>query len=154
MGGDELDRISAAIASLMRVAESDRVHAARLAATGLDLSRTELRILGVLDGHEAHTGTVLSSMLHVSQPTASRTLRRLEADGYVQRTDDAGDGREVRYQSTTRGRTASRRFEARQKEELAMALAHLPPGRRRDLAALLEEFVAGTYALPQVRRRA
>jgi DNA-binding MarR family transcriptional regulator len=150
---DELDRISDAVAALMRVAHSDRVHAVRLAATGLELSRTELRFLAVIDEIGPLTGTALSSMLHVSQPTASRTLRRLEADGLVRPVTEQHDAREVRYQLTAAGRSTSRRFEARQKEELAMALAHLPRARRRELATLLEEFVAGMYGSAGKRRR-
>jgi DNA-binding MarR family transcriptional regulator len=141
---DDLQRISRAIGALMRVAESERVHAARQRGTGSELSRTELRFLAVVNELGPLPVTSLGSVLHLSQPTASRTLRRLEDGGLVQRHTDT-DGRVVRFGITPTGRRVWQRFEAFMARQLDDSLAAMPPGRRRELADLLEQLVEGTH---------
>lgn len=143
--GDEVQRISRAIGDLMRVASSDRVHAARQRATGVDLSQTELRFLAVVDETGPSPVTELGAVLHLSQPTASRTLRRLEDEGLVRRRVDAADGRVARYGITPDGRRLRTRFEAYMAEQLDGALETMSAERRTELAALLEELVVGTH---------
>lgn len=145
MTGSELERISRSIGDLMRVAASERVHAARQRATGVDLSQTELRFLAVVDEAGPSPVTTLGAVLHVSQPTASRTLRRLEDEGLVRRRVDEADGRVARYDITAAGRRVRVRFEAYMAEQLDGALASMSAERRSELAALLEELVAGTH---------
>jgi DNA-binding MarR family transcriptional regulator len=141
---DDLQRISRAIGGLMRVAESERVHAARQRGTGIDLSRTEIRFLAVVNDQGPLPVTTLGSMLHLSQPTASRTLRRLEDEGLVQRHTDT-DGRVVRFGITATGRRVWQRFESFMAQQLDESLAAMPRDRRRDLADLLEQLVEGTH---------
>lgn len=142
---NDVQRISRAIGDLMRVASSDRVHATRQWATGIDLTRTELRFLALVHEAGPMPVTELGAVLHLSQPTASRTLRRLEDEGLVRRHVDAGDARVARYDITAAGRRVWRRFEAFMTEQLDGALAEMPEARRRDLADLLEQLVAGTH---------
>lgn len=141
---DDLDRISRAIGAIMRVAESERVHAARQRGAGINLSRTDMRFLAAVDEHGPAPVTVLGRFLHVSQPTASRTLSRLESEGLVRQVRDDPDGRVTRYCISTTGRAALRRFRAYMKKQLDQVLSGMPTQRRRDLADLLEQFVAGT----------
>jgi DNA-binding MarR family transcriptional regulator len=142
---DDVARISRAIGDLMRVAGSDRVHAARQRATGVELSQTELRFLGVVAEHGSMAVTELGAVLHLSQPTASRTLRRLEEEGLVDRSGDSTDARVARFEITPAGRAVRDRFEAHMALQMEAALASMSPERRRDLADLLEELVVGTH---------
>lgn len=145
---DDAARISQAIGDLMRVAGSDRVHAARQRATGVDLSRTELRFLSVVDELGPLPVTELGAVLHLSQPTASRTLRRLEEEGLVRRGPDTTDARVARFEVTPEGRQVRVRFEAYMAIQMDASLAGMAPARRKDLADLLEELVAGTHGGP------
>lgn len=145
MSDDVADRISRAIGDLLRAAGSDRVHAARQRATGVDLSRTELRFLGVVAEHGPLPITALGAVLHVSQPTASRTLRRLENEGLVRRSGDSADARVARFELTRAGRDVRDRFEAHMAVQMEEALEGMPPERREQLAGLLQELVAGTH---------
>ena len=144
MASDDVQRISRAIGALMRVAESERVHAARQRGTGIDLSRTELRFLSVVNELGPLPVTTLGTVLHLSQPTASRTLRRLEDAGLVQRHTDT-DGRVARFGITPEGRRAWERFEAFMATQLDESLSDMSPPRRRELADLLEQLVEGTH---------
>jgi DNA-binding MarR family transcriptional regulator len=142
---NDVARISRAIGDLMRVAGSDRVHAARQRATGVDLSRTELRFLAVVDEYGPMPVTELGSVLHLSQPTASRTLRRLEDEGLVRRGPDTTDARIARFEITPAGRKVRASFEAYMATQMDGSLDGMTPDRRRQLADLLEELVAGTH---------
>ena len=144
MAGDDVQRISRAIGALMRVAESERVHAARQRGTGIDLSRTELRFLAAVNERGPLPVTALGELLHLSQPTSSRTLRRLEDAGLVQRHTDS-DGRVARFGITAAGRRTWSRFEAFMAQQLDLALSEMTASRRRDLADLLDELVDGTH---------
>ena len=144
MASDDVQRISRAIGALMRVAESERVHAIRQRGTGIQLSRTEIRFLAVVMELGPLPVTALGAVLHLSQPTASRTLRRLEEAGLVQRHTDT-DGRVVRFGITPTGRRTWERFESFRAGQLDVALSGMSEGRRRDLADLLEQLVDGTH---------
>lgn len=144
MPSDDVQRISRAIGALMRVAESERLHTIRQRGTGIDLSRTELRFLAVVNDLGPLPVTVLGSVLHLSQPTASRTLRRLEEAGLVQRQTDT-DGRVALFSITPAGRKTWERFEAFMATQLDEALSGMSGPRRRELADLLEALVEGTH---------
>jgi DNA-binding MarR family transcriptional regulator len=144
VAGDDVQRISRAIGALMRIAESERVHTARQRGTGIDLSRTEVRFLSIVNELGPLPVTTLGTVLHLSQPTASRTLRRLEDAGLVERHTDT-DGRVVRFGITPTGRKTWERFEAFMATQLDEALSDMSASRRRDLAELLEQLVEGTH---------
>ena len=138
-------RISRAIGDLMRVAGSERVHAARQQAAGVQLSQTELRFLGVVAEHGPLPVTELGAILHLSQPTASRTLRRLEDEGLVSRSADDTDARVARFEVTPDGRQVRDRFEAHMAVQMERALAGLSATKQKQLADLLEQLVTGTH---------
>jgi DNA-binding MarR family transcriptional regulator len=137
----DLARIEAAIAELLRLAASPRVHEARMRAVGLPLSRTELRFLSRIDEVGPLSVSALAEELDVSQPTASRSLRRLEDLGFVRRRGDTADGRVAIYETTAKGRRDRRRVHELMHRQLADALAEVPARRRHDFAVLMDELV-------------
>lgn len=141
---DDVRRVSKAIGDLMRIAGSDRVHAMRQRATGADLTRTEMRFLAVVDEQGPLPVTELGRVLHLSQPTASRTLRRLEDLGLVERGTDTADARVARYRITATGRRLWRKFEAYMAKQLSDSMAGMSERRQHQLAELLDELVVGT----------
>ncbi|MBV8952410.1 MAG: MarR family transcriptional regulator [Actinobacteria bacterium] len=136
---DDLEVIERALAELMRLASSRRVHDSRMRAVGLMLSRTETRFLARIDELGPRSVTALADELDVSQPTASRALRRLEDLGLVQRRSDEADGRVAIYDVSARGRRERERLQDLMRTQLSDALAGLPPNRRHDLAVLMED---------------
>ena len=142
---DEVQRISRAIGALMRVASSERVHAMRQEAVGVALTHTEMRFLSIVHERGPLPVTELGAALHLSQPTASRTLSRLEDDGYVRRGVDVSDGRVARYEITPAGRRLWKKFEKVMARQLATTMEGIAPARRRQLADLLEELATATH---------
>jgi DNA-binding MarR family transcriptional regulator len=142
VGQDDLARIERATAELRRLFDSRRLHEARMRALRLSLSRTELRFLHRLDELGPLSVSRLADALDVSQPTASRSLRRLEDEGLVARESVAEDGRVAIYELTAKGRRARQRVVEFTHGQLAESLADLPARRREDMAAALEELVS------------
>lgn len=148
---DEVRRIATSIGALMRVAGSDRVHAMRQHAVGTDLSRTEMRFLAVVDQGGPLSVTALGRVLHLSQPTASRSLRRLEELGLVTRRG-IDDGRVAHYTITPEGRNVWRRFERAMAAQLRGAMTGLTAEEQATLADLLERVVHGTQSAASTSR--
>ena len=134
---EDLRRIERAVTEVLRIAASPKLHAARMQAAGLDLSRTELRFLMRLADGGARSVSKLGAELDVSQPTASRSLRDLEDAGLVARRGDQRDGRLAVYDVTATGRRVCARVDTVGREQLAAALADVPEGRRREIAYAL-----------------
>jgi DNA-binding MarR family transcriptional regulator len=138
-GDRDVLRIEHALAELMRLAGSRRIHDARMRAVGLALSRTELRFLARIDEVGPLSVSALADELDVSQPTASRTLRRLEEERMVRRRAHSSDGRVAIYDITAKGRRERGRVQQFMHGQLAGALADVPARRRHDLAVLMED---------------
>jgi len=137
----DVAQIERSLAELMRLVSSARLHDARVRALGLTITRTEYRFLSRLIDHKPQSVSTMAAALDVSQPTASRCLRKLETDGLVARRPDAADGRVAIYEATTKGRRLCQRLQDYMHEQLTDALADLPARRRRDLSTLLDELV-------------
>jgi DNA-binding MarR family transcriptional regulator len=137
----DLERVEQALADLVRLTSSARVHDARVRGSGVEISRTHLRFLGAVEELGPVSVSKLAARMDLSQPTASRALRQLETGGYVARTGDPADGRVTRYTSTGAGLEALRRMRRFMTGQLAEALRDMRPERRADLAELLAELV-------------
>jgi DNA-binding MarR family transcriptional regulator len=139
----DFSRIEAALADLLRLISSIRVHEARMTAADLRVSRTQLSFLGWLAERGPTPVSKLAEWADVSQPAASRALSDLEADGYVERTADDSDGRVNLMVLTPTGLDARARVRELMRAQLASALSDMPATDRRRLAELLAQLVAG-----------
>lgn len=145
MDGDDIVRIEASLAELMRLTTSQRVHEARARASGIHLSRTGLRLLATVDDLGPVSVSRLARLMDVSQPTASRSLVQLEEEGLVRRAGDPADGRVVVYAVTPKGRRTRQRMRDFMRRQLTAALDGMPGERRGLLAGLLEDLVERLY---------
>ncbi len=85
------------------------------------------------------TPTVLSQAQRVSKNTISALLRGLEAQGFIQRTHDAGDLRTFRIQLTGAGRDYLRSTAPRRMEQLNLLLSGISSDEKAQLTGLLEK---------------
>jgi DNA-binding MarR family transcriptional regulator len=144
----DLERIERALADLVRLTSSGRLHATRVRGSGVDISRTSLRFLTQLEEHGPVSVSNLAALVDLSQPTASRALQQLEADGLVVRSGDPSDGRIAQYAITPAGLEARGRMQAFMTKQLEEALRDLEADRRRQTADVLTDLVARLSANP------
>lgn len=98
---DEADNGSL-LARLQEVARRGRTHYARhLLKTGLYAGQE--RIIEALAGVETMTPGALAKTLGVRPPTITKTISRLEEQGFVARAASASDGRQVTVMLTEAG---------------------------------------------------
>jgi DNA-binding MarR family transcriptional regulator len=150
-----LSELATALNALTRLASSARFHDETVRATGVRVSRSGLRFLSLVADAGPVSGSRLAEALDLSQPTASRTLQSLEADGLVARQASRSDGRVSYYVATARGRKALAKIHAFHVRQLADALSDAAPDRRAALADAVTELVARLHApgTPRSARR-
>lgn len=91
------------LARLQQVARQGRTHYARhLLKTGLYAGQE--RIIEALAATEAMTPGALARSLGVRPPTITKTISRLEEQGFVTRAASSADGRQVSVMLTEAGR--------------------------------------------------
>jgi DNA-binding MarR family transcriptional regulator len=95
-----------------------------------------LRILAV---HEGATQRELGDILHVSAPTMTAMLKRMERSGTIAREPDAADQRVTRVRLTPAGRGLERGLSALLATRIGQLLETMPDLDRRDLARLLRD---------------
>jgi DNA-binding MarR family transcriptional regulator len=81
----------------------------------------------------------LAGQARVSQPTATRALKQLEASGIVTRTRVPGDDRTVLVSLTPRGTLAWQSAVEQMRAFQRLALEHIAPERRAGLVEALSE---------------
>ena len=136
-----LSDLATALNALNRLSSSARFHDETVRATGVAVTRSGLRFLSLVADEGPVSGTRLATALDLSQPTASRTLQSLEAEGLVARQASSSDGRVSHYVATAKGRRALAKVHAFHVSQLARALADVAPDRRADLAGAVTELV-------------
>ncbi|MDP9100880.1 MAG: MarR family transcriptional regulator [Actinomycetota bacterium] len=141
MNADPLGQLAKALNDLYRLSGSARFHERTVAATGVSVSRSGLRFLSLVNDAGPVSATRLAEGLDLSQPTASRVLQQLEADGLVSRHASTSDGRVSHYLATRKGRRALERVHAYHVSQLEAALDDLDSGSRSALAHAVTELV-------------
>ena len=137
-----LGDLADALNDLYRLSGSPRFHEQTVAATGVPITRTGLRFLSLVADTGPVSATRLAEVLDLSQPTASRVLQQLEADGLVTRQASSSDGRVSHILVTRKGRQALDKVHRYHVSTLATALHDVDGPRRAALAGAVTELVA------------
>ena len=98
------------------------------------LSSQDSMILGYLKKHPGAGVSELADFEQISRPTMSSHVKRLEAAGWVVRTDDAEDGRRQGLTVTAAGARKHEAIQRHRSDWLAAHLLRLTP-QERDLLA-------------------
>ncbi|MGH2495235.1 MAG: MarR family winged helix-turn-helix transcriptional regulator [Ktedonobacteraceae bacterium] len=85
----------------------------------------QIRLLRILMAHERCTMQDLADALDVAPPTATSMIKRLLAQGFVERLRDEQDWRVVWVSPTERGKRAVALYDAYRRANLQRRLAHL-----------------------------
>jgi DNA-binding MarR family transcriptional regulator len=80
----------------------------------------------------------LAGMLHVSKPTVTSMLQKMEAAGTVERRSDEHDQRVTRLYLTPKGHDLAGRMRAVHADVISATIGGMPESDRRELLRLLE----------------
>ncbi len=104
--------------------------------------------LRIVVAHDGATQREIGRMLHLSAPTVTSMLKRMEHSGMIARGADPLDQRVMRVRVTEAGRALDGRLRTILAARLGEMLDLMPEGDRLDLARLLDELaerMAATY---------
>lgn len=125
--------------------QAARLHRARIGdrLARIDLFAGQEQVVQVLATSGTMTMGDLAATLRVRPPTASKTISRLAALGFVERRAEAGDGRIVRVRLTETGLAKAAAIEGIWDAVEAELLAGLDGKERRRLRKLLRKAAKG-----------
>lgn len=125
--------------------QAARLHRSRIGdrLAGLGLFAGQEQVVQVLAASGTMTMGDLAAMLRVRPPTASKTISRLAALGFVERRAESGDGRIVRVRLTDAGLAKAEAIERLWSDVEAELLAGFDGKERRRLRKLLRKAARG-----------
>lgn len=107
--------------------------------SGEPLHPAQAGCLQALIHHDGMSQSDLASVLHVSRPTVTGILQRMEAAGIVKRMADDSDSRVTRVYVTESGHEVGTRMHQVIGEVLRLSVGALTPGEREELTRLLKK---------------
>lgn len=130
-----------AAASLRAFKRSMVLHRRLLGAllSGEPLHPAQAGCLQVLAHHNGMSQSDLASGLHVSRPTVTVMLQKMEASGLVERRADESDSRVTRVFLTESGRAQAERMHEVIAQVLELSMGTLASEERQELTRLLEK---------------
>jgi len=135
----EVDQFAAVCNRVYSLMHRNRSSLTAATAGTEQLSESQLAIITPLAEHGAMAVGRLAERARVSQPTATRALKQLEARGIVARGRITGDDRTVLVNLTARGADEWHRASERMRAFQRRALARIPAERRAVIVASLAE---------------
>lgn len=103
--------------------------------------------LRIVVAHDGATQREIGRMLHLSAPTVTSMLKRMEHSGMIARGADPLDQRVTRVRVTEAGRALDGRLRAILSARLGEMLDLMPEGDRLELARLLDELAERMAAI-------
>jgi DNA-binding MarR family transcriptional regulator len=94
-------------------------------------------VLRVLSAHDGISQRDLADAMHLSRPTITAMLQKMEQHGLIERWDDEADQRLTRIRLTPEGATQARAFSSSFAEYVDCTIGAMPEAERRELARLL-----------------
>lgn len=79
----------------------------------------------------------LAEMLHVSRPSVTTMLQRMESAGMIERRDDESDSRITRVYLTDEGQALAERMHAGFVDMLNVSMGSMPDGDKREFTRIL-----------------
>lgn len=136
----EVAAVEAALTALVRRARLD-VHAGVAQIAGVTLDRASYAVLNCIGAWGPLRLSELAEHLGADPSTASRQVRRLELDGYVDRAEDPSDRRARLFSLTPAGADVVARVRSARRAAVAHLLEDWQAEDRGELARLLSQLV-------------
>ncbi|KAA9136137.1 MarR family winged helix-turn-helix transcriptional regulator [Microbacterium caowuchunii] len=149
MDGVEIpDSVLSSLTHLMARWSSAQIQGEIARDADADIDAPDIPALYMLGLEGPLRASELADRLHVSRPTASKQLARLDRAGLVVRTADPGDGRVTIVALSPSGRSRYERLVAQGRVMAATAMSDWAPGTRAQFARRLEAFVGSLGIAP------
>ena len=103
-------------------------------------------VILLLNEEDGQTAGAIAQKLQVKPPTMTRTIGRMEAQGFLERRDDAGDGRLTKVWITPAGRETVERIQAAALAAQNLAIQDLSEKQVRNVVKLLKLMDHGLQA--------
>lgn len=120
--------------------------ASRLLAHGFYAGQDQIML--ALDREDGQTPGQLASRIGVRPPTVTKTINRLQSQGFVEKRASANDGRQANIHLTEIGRQAIRDIEKSLRKTEKLAFKGLDKKEQKTLAKLLSRIEANLSQTP------
>jgi DNA-binding MarR family transcriptional regulator len=141
-----LESVALGIRSLQRLRGSRQVHAALMAAAGVELSQQEAQVLLAIE--DGATVAQIARGARMDMGAVSRQLKSMEAEGILRRSASADNGSVVLVSLTPQGRRLAERVSSVRDTHLADALDSWTTAEVRTLGDLLQRLVEDLQTTP------
>lgn len=136
---DGVDPISSdVLAALRKMMHLNRQVALRLSGSDTGGRFGRAGVLRMLGNHEGISQRELAEFLHLSAPTVTAMLQKMEQDGLVERWNDQADQRITRIRLAEEGRAQAVSLSDAYAEYINATVGAMPEDDRRELTRLLE----------------
>lgn len=129
------------LTALRRISQAIDVWS-RLLWRDFGLTAPQLAVLREILKGENATPMSLAAALHLSQPTVTGILSRLEQQGLVRRERSKSDRRSIAAVVTSRGKTLASKAPPLLRDRFRAELAKIPESEQREILATLERVAA------------
>jgi len=125
------------LSQLQAVARQSRTHMARhLLDTGIYAGQEQ--IIGLIATHKSLSSGEIARALGVRPPTITKSIARLQEQGFVERTTGHADGRIVRVSLTKAGKKILKKVRKATQKAEKQTLSKLTPKQQKQLRKSLE----------------
>jgi DNA-binding MarR family transcriptional regulator len=136
---DGVDPLSSGVLSSMRkMMHLNRQFLQRLSGPEKAGRFGRMGVLRVLGGHEGISQRELAEFLHLSAPTVTTMLQKMELEGLVERWNDETDQRITRIRLTEAGGAQAEELKEVFADYVRTTIGSLSEDERRELARLLD----------------
>lgn len=124
-------------------------HLMAMSLSGEESHPGQAGCLLVLSHHDGMSPSELADVLHVSRPTVTAMLQRMETAGAIERGTDERDQRVTRVHLTPRGHALAERMQMVHADVIKTTIGQLSEDDRRELLRLLS--LLNEQAIEQLR---
>jgi DNA-binding MarR family transcriptional regulator len=140
-GSSDVAATERALERLFRLTMNRKVHTRQTAAVGADVTRAGYAVLRSLEEQGPLPLSEFAPATAMDTAAASRQVKTLEADGFVQRDVAPDDGRVSVLQLTRAGRAVYRRIVSVREAYMSEVLARWSAADRHALTTLVDRLV-------------
>jgi DNA-binding MarR family transcriptional regulator len=147
---DDIDQLSVDVFKAYKRSMVLHRHLMMMSLSGEESHPGQAGCLLALSHHDGMSPSELADALHVSRPTVTSMVQRMEAAGAIERRTDEHDQRITRVYLTARGHELATRMHAVHADVIEATIGQLSEDDRRELLRLL--VLLNDHAMTRLRK--